>query len=343
MCSFCIHPCSSSILDKKEFRETINFLENLIFSEIDSKDGIRVTVDEPCGNKPLLNVNRPQVMRQEYGESVNSSNRLSDKISNSQTQVDRFFYGNHGNKHGYNQVGTWPQDQFTRPMPPVLRNLGKLVLEKVMNSIEFNFVQHQKIRSVSKIKFKEFNHVSILLYYGMRGYKETSSLNYHCDNSYSGKGKFCNRTNIQEEDTPTVTLTIGSSRKIKYRRRLHKSGKWVVDKSFSFEEVLRHGTIGVVHPDDERPFRFNVGDGVYMAQYQHGGIRVGDGLLSICLAFRTVTTTAKFDIKTNQRIFDDEPSILKDIEHDNLHSKIDKKKFHGKLKDLYMDNINVLK
>ncbi len=45
----------------------MSFLETLILSAIDSKHGIKVTVDAPTGNDAMLNIKRPAVIRQEYG------------------------------------------------------------------------------------------------------------------------------------------------------------------------------------------------------------------------------------------------------------------------------------
>ncbi len=94
MCSFNIHDSSSKITTLKLFKDTCHFLNKLFFADIDSLEGIKITVDQPSGNKAMLNIKRPQVMRQEYGDDVFLSfpitRRFNKHLSNG---VLRYFYG----------------------------------------------------------------------------------------------------------------------------------------------------------------------------------------------------------------------------------------------------------
>ena len=331
MCSFIIHSKSSGILKNKYYQEAVFFLKRLIFSDIDSTNGIKVTVDAPTGNDAMLNIERPAVIRQEYGLNTGNETLPSTKIDNNDI-VDRYFYGQTSSRKGYNQVGTYPQDQYTRLMPESIRSLGEYLLNLVKNSPQLV----QNSRKNSRIEFKELNHLSVLIYFGLEGFKKCSTLNYHCDNTYTPGGKFCSSLNTQAENTPTITLTLGDSRVLRYQRRIvNSSGNWEVDNSFFHSELMDHGSIGVVHPDDERPFKMKIKNRYRTVQYQHGKCNVPLDRLSVVFVFRSVTTHTNFVGKTGLRIFEREPSVLEEIKHAHLHRGIDKAKFHCRLKKLY--------
>ncbi len=121
----------------------MSFLKTLIDSDIDSKHGIKVTVDAPTGNDAMLNVKRPAVIRQEYGLNVNVEDFITP--SESDDEVERFFYGQTFTKTGYNQVGTYPQDQYTRLMPDNIRKLGQYLLDMVEKSQELEEINSLKM------------------------------------------------------------------------------------------------------------------------------------------------------------------------------------------------------
>lgn len=329
MCSFIITPDSSKIIDSENFKAAEKFIWRLIMSDIDSEHGVKVTVDAPTGNDPMLSITRPLVIRQEYGKSLNTH-------SNSSMYVDRYFYGQINNKSGYSQVGTLPQDQYTRQMTEDMQQLGRELISIVKNSERLKQIDSQKLRSYSNLIFKEPNHLSILIYFGLKGHKEVSTMSYHCDNTYSPNGKFSKTMNTQLEDTPTITLTIGNSRKIMYQRRYaDDKGKWQIDPSFNHSEILSHGTICIVHPDDERPFSMEIGGKSRKCQYQHGNLRVSQNKMSIAFVFRHVTTHCKFYNQTNNRVFESPPTAKDTLDHNILHKKARKEDFQKKLQSLY--------
>lgn len=51
--------------------------------------------------------------------------------------------------------------------------------------------------------------------------------------------------------------------------------------------MSKNNSISIIHPDDENP------DPIF--QYQHGGVKVGKGQLSIGLAFRIVNSIQEYD------------------------------------------------
>ena len=311
------------------FANATDFVRNLFMSDIDSHNGIKITVDAPTGNNAMLSIKRPMCLRQEYGMNVRTQ-------KGSVKGILRHFYGLPHQKNGYNQVGTLCQDQFTRPMPPELQVLSFKLMELVRNSEELKFINSMKMRKEpSSIDFKIPNHVSILIYFGLHGFKEESTLSYHCDNTYTSSGKFCKKMNTQTENTPTITITMGDDREINYRRRYSDEGKWNIDKSFTHTEIMKHGTIGIVHPNDEKPFLMKINNKERLCQYQHGNIRVPLGKLSIALVFRHVSTYSEFCVKTHKRLFKNPPSLKDEMDHERLHRIANKKAFQEEIQTLF--------
>ena len=320
-------------MDVTWFNEAVFFIKALFNNEIDSIDGIKIGVDAPAGNNHMLNIVRPGVMRHEYGLTSVDENASNNKIENG---VSRFFYGASDCKFGYSQVGTHPNDQYTLPLNKKLHKIGDEILQFVSNCEEFRTIKNLRNRPNSKIEFLPFNHCSILIYFGLHGYKKYSTLSSHCDNTYRPNGEFVHRLNSQVENTPTITLTIGDSRIIHYHRRYSSNGKfWDKDLEPVHSHTLSHGSINVVHPDDERPFEIEMGNQRKKCQIQHGNIRVGLNKMSIAFVFRTVKTISVFDKSTHRRIIDKEIPITHVVKHQHLHESIDKRDFQHKFQELF--------
>ena len=318
----------------KWFSDAVRFVEELIMSKIDSSGGVKVTVDAPAGNNHMLSVIRPGVMRQEYGLNL----KRDPLLCNKRNYVPRYFYGTSDNKHGYSQVGTHPMDQYTLPMNPLLCNIAERIVELVQGSPEFKETQRMKRRNYSNILFKKINHCSVLIYFGLKNYKSCSTLSSHCDNTYRPSGTFVHSMNAQVEDTPTITLTIGDPRTIHYKRRCSSNGKtWDDNMMHLHSDILSHGTVNVIHPDDERPFEMTIGKDKKVCQIQHGDIKVGKDQMSITLVFRTVRTISLFDKNTHQREIKKDIPMRNIVEHQQLHESLDKKDFEKRFQKLFID------
>ena len=98
--------------------------------------------------------------------------------------------------------------------------------------------------------------------------------------------------NSQVENTPTVVYSLGSVRDLKFSRRRiikgKKGNKWLYDTDWGATYQLTSNSISIIHPGDENP------DPLF--QYQHGGVKVGKGELSIGLAFRIVKSIQEYDV-----------------------------------------------
>ena len=153
---------------------------------------------------------------------------------------------------------------------------------------------------------------------------------------YNHRGVYLDKQNGQKENTPTVIVTIGDSRKLKWRRRIlvfdFVTGryKWKIDKTWQHVMHITSGSIVIVNPLDEVPTQTAVVG--MLIQYQHGGVIVNGSKFSCAYAFRVVKTS-KFYYRSNQTpdingqtISNDEKELLNNFDH---------MKFQTKLKMLY--------
>lgn len=130
---------------------------------------------------------------------------------------------------------------------------------------------------------------------------KSSSLGFHCDTEYTAKGGFVGN-NSQMRNTAVAVLTMGDSRRLYMKKRFANSGRWLKNdprEEDTHEFLLNDQSIFVLHPDDEVPGARGYSDGS-LSQFQHGGIKVTDGL-SVAMVFRTVTTKANMHVTRNTK------------------------------------------
>jgi len=162
----------------------------------------------------------------------------------------------------------------------------------------------------------ENNSVTSLLMWDKRGEcKNTEQVQLHRDNDHDNKtGKFCAHNNSQKENTPTCVLTIGMPRNLQFE--LHKGnfnrkpgdrGTLPVHKPFACTTVpLTHGSLFVLHPEDERSLLREYFDETHLTFWKHGKVYFGKDGLSIGLAFRQTTSTEECKIKTGEVVLSGE-------------------------------------
>ena len=259
-------------------------MNRLITSPIGSKDGIHVTLDKPYGKNLGMNVYQPTVLRQYYSISANDT-KCREGYTN------RYSYGTGS---GSKTLGIDTTNFKTRPFTNDIKILASEVHHFVSaNRIKFN---------LEKANLgKRFTHLSLILYYAGEGLKKEALLSKHCDNTYSvHTGKFVDSANSQVEDTPTVVYSLGTSRTlIFYRRQIIKGkrgNKWMDDTNWSRSFHISNNSIWILNPIDEKAF------GKY--QYQHGGVKVMKGEMSIGFAFRILKNVEEYNIDNDIRAYD---------------------------------------
>ena len=259
-------------------------MDRLISSPIGSKDGIHVTVDKPYGKNPGMNVYQPSVLRQYF--SINANDKECRE-----GYINRYSYGT---GTGSNTLCIDPTNFKTRPFTNDIELLASQVHQFVL-------ANRTKLNLDKANLGKCFNHCTIIPYYAGEGLKKEALLSKHCDNTYSvHTGKFVHSANSQVEDTPTFVYSLGTTRTLNfYRRHIVKGkrgNKWMDDTDWSRSFELSNNSIWILNPIDEKA------KGKY--QYQHGGVKVKKGEMSVGLAFRIVKNIEEYDVVNDIRAYD---------------------------------------
>ena len=106
--------------------------------------------------------------------------------------------------------------------------------------------------------------------------------------------------NSQLENTPTVAYLLGSTRHLQFNRREivkgNRGNKWLDDTEWSTSFELKSNSVWINNPGDEHPSpRY---------QYQHGGVKVGEGELSIGFDFQIGNSVQEFNDINDLRLYD---------------------------------------
>ena len=246
-----------------------SILETLIMSDLNSENGITLSLDRPYGCKQYMpNLTRPAVLRQHYGLTLSNGTRCC-----------------YGNGTGSLTVGSTPQ---TREMTK-----GMIILAHAIK----HTMKHVPRYKESYMNLT-FNHCTVLLYYHKSQNSPNQMLGFHTDMVYSKiNGKYCPTKNSQTEGTPTCIVTIGGSRKVCFQKQRYmynkesKSMKWHSQKKLTSIK-LNHNSMFVLHPEDEIPFEMN---GV-KERWRHGVPHYDrKDELSMALIFRSVKNTSTTD------------------------------------------------
>ena len=196
---------------------------------------------------------------------------------------------------------------FTDDMQFLADEVYKYVLQKILDGELIRMTVHK------------FNSITVLLYYNKTDGGKIKQLGMHRDQLFDDDGCLNENQNSQTAYTPTVILTIGDSRKLKFE--LFKEGNM---KNFKHIEIhpleLLNATLFILHPHDEVPrkrpyYEFNIDDKTF---FKHGNVSFGgatDGL-SIAFVFRAVDRKLKIGkhgkvyCKRHQANLDDYDRVL---------------------------------
>ena len=169
---------------------------------------------------------------------------------------------------------------------------------------------------------------------------------FYSDCMYKTKdGSFDYARNSQQVNTPTVVLSLGDTRSLKWKRR-HLLPKlqdtkvckgntvnvWQEDSSWDAEFELNHNTVTVINPGDENPRSMK--NELTRSQYLHGRVSVTGDKLAYGLVFRKVIGRALFDESTHRMVVESD-TIHTDYTH--LHDKFDGSAFHSALSSKYLN------
>ena len=214
-------------------------IDELVRCPINSKHGIKLSLDKPLNNDIDLNILRPAVLRQYYGMDI-------------EEEVDKVKRYTYGSGSGTSSVGMDPHNFVTRPW-----NAWMLAMSKDIQSILNDNRNLFKLDNCDMDH--KFNHCTILIYYAGDGLKERSSLGYHTDCVYSpSTGEYVTKMNSQEKNTPAVIYSIGDARRLRWKERkigLSKCGRKIWEDSVCSNMCFELGsdTMTIINGDDENP------------------------------------------------------------------------------------------
>ncbi len=281
--------CSQNITTFQNYNQwglivdlSLKLIERMVRSPFDSIDGIHLCFEAPYHNDPLLNIVRPGVLRQYFGMDHNEFNDYDDVVY-------RYTYG-FGKGTACTSVGSDPATLLTRPFPRELYKISTLIHDFIFHENKVQRCLFFSRRHREEINTSLFNHATVLYYYGIDGLKNTTKLGIHGDVCYNTKGEYIKNKNSQVENSFTVVLSLFDDREINFfLRRVVKSGhstSWKLCEEVIRGMKLSHGSLFILHPDDEHPFFLD--DREILYQLHHGDITVKKNQFSVAIIFRTV-------------------------------------------------------
>ena len=155
----------------------------------------------------------------------------------------------------------------------------------------------KKYANDRKMIVQELNSLTINPYWDRsheRKDKEQISWHRDCLYSWNKPHEFC-PSNSQAQQSPTCILSLGETRTINFRCCRHRlqtdprypKGPIPIPESYQ-QFDLTHGSLLVLHPDDEETVLREIFDEKHCTFMQHGAIMFGEAGLSVALAFRDV-------------------------------------------------------
>ena len=314
-----------NILDLHLIDLAHGIVDKFICSPINSDCGLHIVVERAMNNLPSLNINRPAVIRQYFGLTVNDSTK-------------RYTYPKVTSVGGVS-LGTDPNNFITRPMNKDMYNIG--------NKLRQLLISNRSILNLEEVNLdNHFNHMTLLTYYSSSDSNRKSSMGYHSDMFYNLKdGLYDARRNSQVQNTVTVVLSIGDNRTLKWKRRfignrkgISKAGVvtnrrvWVDDDTFNTCFELGNSTVTIINPLDEDPL-YNT-EGSVKTQYLHGGVNVSGDKLAFGFVYRFVMGQASYSDITHRMLTTD---AVPNDDYNKLYNKVVQENFMNNLRTSYIN------
>jgi len=132
--------------------------------------------------------------------------------------------------------------------------------------------------SLGNLKYNEdYNYMVNLNYYDKEQGKVTTQIQLHRDQRFGSTGKFMYKQNTQQENTATVVINIDDKRKLHmqaFRDNTNEKYKCTQIDGSNAHHIfeLNHGSMFVLHCDDERPTIREELDKHDLSYFKHGGL-----------------------------------------------------------------------
>ncbi len=210
-------------------------------------------------------------------------------------------------------------------------------LKTIAKNIECFLIE--QYNSDKTVVLKPFTTATIITYLNQMKLPE------HKDQIYKNDGSFDQSQNSQLENTITAILCFGDTRWLDFS--LHKRTHRTIQKvcySQSFE--LSHGTLFVLHPQDEVPLvrKLNEKDEQTFFKHSSKGIKGGGGM-SLGIVFRSTVSLCEVNKKTGcllhscEKEQTEKDRVLLDY-CSSENKKIDEKELESKWKQCEEKNLN---
>jgi hypothetical protein len=192
-------------------------------------------------------------------------------------------------------------------------------MKMIAKSIEDFIIR--KYRSDKRVQIQPFNSATIITYVNKMAISE------HRDQDFKKDGSFDQSKNLQIKDTVTAILCFGDPRHLDFtihKVTQRKNEKICKSKSFN----LTHGSLFVLHPNDEKPLVrpfCNTNESTF---FKHSCKGVARGQMSLGIVFRSVSHFCQVNKSTGCAVSDVSDGARRSIA-DNAVIKY----FNGKMKE----------
>ena len=294
-------------------------LEELVMSPLNSPKGIAIAKETPYGFCHV-NISRRAVLRQYYGKNVGYDSSANATL--------RYTYGY--NKKNLS-VNTDPTNFVTKPFSYYLLQLSR--------AVHIMLLKRKTELQLEDLDLSIcFNHCTALIYFADKNLKPKSYMPFHCDVTYNHKGIYDEVLNEQVERTPSVIITLGDTRELKWQKQIlmvnSSTGrmKWYNMHKSDFFNIVELGdkSIYIVNTLCERPV-VDPDFGCFI-RYQHGNVNVTKCKMSCGLVLRVVKNIQHYNDDNQLLNKSDKPSHKPTIFNDSGHHDI----YHKNLQSLFM-------
>lgn len=251
---------------------------------------------KPSTNSCRMNYQSKQAIRVFFGKTMNDNDKSKDTAT-------RAVYGplavlKSTGAHPSHQYRVLPFTDRIQKMASELMSFLKSKGIPICSGSDFNFLE-VKIYIGDDI-FKDKHNEVISDYNGnplRLGCNKQVSV--HNDLNFSDEGVQSD-SDTACSDHPTVTVTIGASRRLFFERltkKIDDNGWCTLANEHSVSFDLRHGSIFVLSPEDDKPCNLSRSDETkYKTKH---GVQFTDDGVSFAFVFRRVKTSSKFHPKDN--------------------------------------------
>ena len=257
-------------------------------------NGIIISADSCYGNTPTINIHRKSYLCQNYG---------LDSTEVQSINKDGIFRYSYGTGSGLNTVGI-PRRQVSKIILIIFEKYVSYIfllfysqlairpfsedLKTIAQNIECFL--HKQYRSDKTVILKPFTTATIITYVNKM------TISAHRDQTFKKDGSFDQSQNSQIKNTITAIICFGDTRQLDFS--LHRHTKRHIQKVCNIKSFkLSHGTLFVLHPQDEVPLVRKFNKKEELSFFKHSSNGVMKGGMSLGIVFRSTRNLCEVNKK----------------------------------------------